>query len=452
MVTAHICNKTNRLRRVIMRFGVSKDIITPIKPTMLSCSGEFFEKYKEIHDDIFVRCIVFDDGNSKTVLMSFDLLFHDRALKDKISKYAEDRYGIKRSAVVVTYTHTHISAAVPSYNLHNPLTTDEEYEKLLENRALNCLDRAMHTMFSGTVEYGSFDADFNISRRGKVNGEYQIYPNFDYEHDTEYFVLTIKDLNGRIRSILANYPCHPVFYPTKTELSGEFPARLSHLLETKYYGCVALYTQSCAGDVRPRPTVLQNADGSFAWGRLSFEDIDAFANQMCQSICDFHSNNLSKKIQLSINSVEFVISLPLDEQPLSVFEDMLEKETRYSPMSDGNANYYNAKYIVEKGYDALTNKVELFCQIIKLCDCLYIATVGGEPCFGVKKIIKKVFEGKDVCLIGYTDNCAYIVDDKLLQEGGYEPGSFIEYCLKGPFKRGVDELYSNGFKEALSGI
>ena len=71
--------------------------------------------------------------------------------------------------------------------------------------------------------------------------------------------------------------------------------------------------------------------------------------------------------------------------------------------------------------------------------------MGGEPCYGVKQAVKAAFAGKRVCFIGYTDSCAYIVDDKILSEGGYEPQCHLEYGNIGPFKPGLDKLYFEAF-------
>ena len=91
----------------------------------------------------------------------------------------------------------------------------------------------------------------------------------------------------------------------------------------------------------------------------------------------------------------------------------------------------------------------LCCSILKLSDSLYIATMGGEPCNNVKKSVISAFGDKDVCFIGYTDSCAYIVDDVILQEGGYEPESYSEYGNAGPFKPGLNKAYYDGFLTAF---
>ena len=100
----------------------------------------------------------------------------------------------------------------------------------------------------------------------------------------------------------------------------------------------------------------------------------------------------------------------------------------------------------------MAEHLDVWCQTLRLSDNLYVATIGGEPCFGVKNAIKAAFKGKDVCFIGYTDDCAYLVDDRVLAEGGYEPGCHIEYNLKGPFKSGLDVIYTGGFEDSLKRI
>ncbi len=433
-----------------MKFGVAKDIITPIEPTMIACTCVYDRPYNEIHDDIYVRCVVMDDGNKKAVLMSFDLLFHDRTLNFEMAKYAKERYGIDPAALVLTHTHAHTTPAAPSYNRYNPLTLNKEFETLLLERAKACLDRAVSTAFEGRAEYASFDANFNVSRRGMVDGKYRIHPNFDYVCDKEFFVLRVTDSKENLRAIFCNYPCHPVFYPDKDKISGEFPGRLSQLLECEYYGAVALYTQSSAGDVRPLASVTTKEDGTLKFTSLPFSGVDEFAKSIFRTLRDFLENGSFKPIELSISADEFTIDLDIEPSPFSAFEKKLASERKANLV--GNSIWLNAENAVNGGYDSLPEKVTLYCQTLRLCDTLHVATVGGEPCFGVKNAIKAAFGKSDVCFIGYTDDCAYLVDDRVLAEGGYEPESYIEYNLKGPFKPGLDAKYTQGFAASLARI
>lgn len=427
-----------------MKFGVAKDIITPTVSMCLACPQCDRDKgFKEIHDDVYVRCLVLDDGNKKTVLMSFDLLFHDRSLNKAVEKYAEEKYGISPSAVVIACTHSHMAPAALGYN---PGFHNDRYEAFLVTRACDCLDRAMCAMREGILEYGVFDAPFNVSRRGMRDGKPANAPNADYPHDTEFALLCVRDLSGNLCSLVMNFPCHPVFYPTSTGVSGEFPARVCQYIDIENYGCISMYFQSACGDVRPNVTA--DFENNCWKAPMTFADIDAFSRDMAKSVCVFVKNGGCKEKTLSVDSDAFEIELPMEKAPLEYFENYL----RDYGDDMTNPNCVNADIIVNGGYDTMPESLPLYCQTVRISDDLYIAAMGGEPCFGVKQAVKAAFGEKSVLFIGYTDSCAYIVDDKTLGEGGYEPTCHLEYGLPGPFKPGVDEKYTAAFAESYRKI
>ncbi|MBQ7118851.1 MAG: hypothetical protein IJO09_01430 [Oscillospiraceae bacterium] len=427
-----------------MRFGISRQVITPPMSMKLACTGAFDINFTSVHDDVYIRTLVLDDGKKKLVLMSFDLLFHDRLLNDAIAEYAEGKYGIDKSSVIISYTHAHTAPAGRGYN---PGSHCDEYELLLVEKGKEALDCALCSMQEGKAEYGIFDADFNISRRGVYDGKFGNYPAPDYPHDRELFVLTVRDEGGNVRSVMTNYACHPVFYPAPDRISGEFPGRLCQLIDANYYGCTSLFFQSSAGDVRPRPTAVMEGE-RWHWEGKDFSGVDAFAKDICKTVVDIVDNKELKPIELDIASDAFAIELPMEPASLEWFEEKLKV---YSDMP-ASANMSNAYNIVNGGYEKLPHSMPLHCQAAKLSDSLYIATVGGEPCFGVKKAAASAFVGKDVCFIGYTDACAYIVDDRVLSEGGYEPTCHNEYGHIGPFKPGLDKLYRDNFRAAFEKI
>ncbi len=431
-----------------MYFGTAKDIITPIAKMKLACPGGNFDDFFEaIHDDVYVRCLVMDDGNNKTVFLSYDLLFHDRSLNDAVEEYAKEKYGIESSSVIISYTHAHTSPASPGYN---PGAHDDAYEVFLIERSKNCIDRALCAMFEGTLEYGCFDADYNVSRRGIVNGEFVNAPNFDYEHDTRMNVLCVRDMTGKIRSVLMNYACHPVFYPAMKTICGEFPARLCQYIDMRYYGCMSLFFQSAGADVRPRPTIDKKTEGN-SWGwnlNLGFKGVDDFARCISDGVSSFIDCGVFKKIDLSIKSIDFDIDLEMEPASFEVFKEKYEAYKNDLP----NPNKNNAEFIVNGGYENLPRSLPLHCQALRLSEELYVATTGGEPCYGVEKAVAEAFDGKKVIFIGYTDACAYIVDDVVLEEGVYEPTCHLENRLIGPFKSGLNQLYTQNFKNAYNKI
>ena len=423
-----------------MRFGVAKECITPPFPMKLACTGSEDDLFEAIHDDIYVRCLFLGDG---ALLISYDLLFHDRSLNDALADYAEQTYGISKSAVCVSYTHAHTAPAVKGYN---PMHQDDRYEALLVEKGKRCIDEAMASLFEGYAEYASTEVDLNLSRRGYVNGRYINAPNFHYDHDRELFVLCVRDAGHKVRSVMVNYACHPVFYPAMRTLSGEFPARTCQLLDEKYPDAVALFFQSAGGDVRPAATVTTRTDGSYKWGRTNFAAIDRFSAMLADHVGNLLSADM-KKVSLPMAAAAFSVELPIDGVPLRVFEEERERyqEDRW------HANKTNAEWIVNGGYESLPDSLILHCQLLRFGN-LYMAAMGGEPCYGIKKAVAEVLAGADLCFIGYTDACAYIVDDKVLAEGGYEAECHLEYGLKGPFRPGITQRITEGFEKASQAL
>ena len=425
-----------------MLFGTAKEIITPAKPMRIACTGDFEHPFCAIHDDVYVRALVLEEKGRRVGFMCFDLLFHDRTLNAALEDYARAAYGFAPGALVITYTHAHTAPAAKGYfsEAHDP-----DYEQFLLARAKVCLDRALCAMTPGTLAYGAFMSDRNISRRGKVNGRFAIAPNFDYEHDRQFSLLCVRDGQNNLRALLMNYACHPVFYPDLNTISGEFPARLCQLLDTRYPGCLSLYCQSAAGDVRPRPTAQKNGEGAYAFRSLDFQAVDAFAAALCDDVTAHLDQDVCKPVEdLDFGSTDFDMELPLEVMPLAYFEKTAA-EVAHEPVCPVRSN---ALFIANGGYDSLAESLMLHGQLIRLADGLWIATVGGEPCYGVKKAVLKALMGDRVLFIGYTDACAYLVDDAVLAEGGYEPDSFVEYRLKGPLKKGVTARYTAHFAKA----
>ena len=428
-----------------MRFGTAKVITTPPFKMKLSCSGKMDVDYEDVYDDVYARCLVFENGDRRLVLMSFDLLFHDRSLNDAIAEYANEKYGIAKEAVCVCYTHAHTTPASKGYH---PLHHDDRYEELLIERGKECLDCAMASMFEGYYEYGSTEIEMNDSRRACIDGHYQNRPDPNKPHDKELFVITVCDTDDKIRSVLVNYACHPVFYPAPLTLCGEFPARLCRELDAKYEGCVSLFAQSAGGDVRPRPVAVPLEDGTWKWRAGTFEEMEKFGTDLALLAQDLINSGNMKRGAAIFSAVQFEIPLEMHGRSLADFEKLWErwKDDRYGP------NRTNAYLISHGGYEKLSDVLMLSCQIFCVNKQFYIATMGGEPCYNVKQIVREVFGDRTLCFVGYTDACAYIVDDVMIDEGGYEPTSSLEYGLKGNFKRGISQSIRQGFTDALTTI
>ncbi len=419
-----------------MKFGVAKELITPDFATHMIGFAECYKKtFNSIHDDIFVRAIVMDDGKSRHLILSFDLLFHDLSLTLSVNEEAS-KYNIKPEQIMVSYTHTHYAPAVNGYfsELSHP-----EYEIFLRERMRSCIRKCFLNFFDGIMLYGRIRADENISRRNPVNGMIEMAPCLSAEKDDELNIFCINDLEGNTRSILFSYSCHPVTMKARMTISSEFPGRVCSLLESEYYGCTPLFVQALAGDVRPRLTAVM---GKFVPG--SFEDIDEMALALFQKIKTVVARpDRLTPVMLSLKGIRFVLPLKLKVFDRDYFEKELET-------NDYEALRYRASVIL-KNYDTMTDICPLAGGVWQLALGFYMVFLGGEVCSDTKRVIRKAFPNKNILVTAYNDSTAYIPSDKIIAEGGYEAeGSVTEYTLKGRFVPGIDEMMIKIISEAFN--
>ena len=80
---------------------------------------------------------------------------------------------------------------------------------------------------------------------------------------------------------------------------------------------------------------------------------------------------------------------------------------------------------------------------------LCVAMFGIVSCTS-QKVVQEPEVKNIIYMIGDGMGLAHV---SMLQiEGGYEPTCHLEYCLVGPFKKGLNKLYFNEFQKAYEKI
>lgn len=422
----------------MMRFGVAKDLITPDVPTYMGGYGSFFNKpFQGIHDDLYVRTLLVQDGETKLIFVSLDLLFHDFALTEELQKWSEAAFHIPADHFFLTYSHTHGGPATVGYDdasQHSP-----SYERFLLERIKSCVSRAMVNTFEGTLQVGGVDGDWNINRRLSVDGEIQNLPNPEGAKDDRLHVLRVLDVNGRTKVVVFNYACHPVTVRDTLYLSGDYPGRICHLLEAEYFGAMGIFFQGAGGNSRPKATAYK---GMFV--TCTYDEMNEMAISIVQAIKLLLSNPKAMvQVQPDVAASQFKVQLEIDPYPKKHFT-AIANDPASRPGLVGMANR------VLNHYDHMPDYVILPAGLIRLSADLYIAYMGGEPCYEVKRKLERLFPGVTLLFWGYADATAYIPDDQIIVEGGYEAeGSVVEYGLKGPFRPGIDKRLAEAFTAAF---
>lgn len=423
-----------------MRIGTSRELITPARPMSMGGYGSYFGgRYLGVHDDLYAKAILLDDSTNRIVLITADLLFYDFSLAQRLQDYAYATHGIPQQNLFISYTHTHGGPAVRGYDATGE--PSPEYEEFLVDRLCRLVDRVFHNQFDATLSHASIPGDWNINRRKNVDGRIENRPNDYGPRDENIHALLATDSTGTPRAILANYGCHPVTVRDSPYLSAEFPGRIGALLEAEYYGCTALYFQGAGGNARPRVTA--HCDHFIS---RDYSDVHDLAASIVGRTTAAIAAGQFEPLEIRLGAVQFPISLPITPHSRQYLESVATDP--HAP-----AGKRKVAAATAQTYDHTPDTVDLPAGIIRLGDNIYIAYLGGEPCYEIKQLLEPVFSDTTLMFIGYADSTAYIGDDTILDERGYEGyDSAIDFGLKGPFAPGINQRLEKAFRTALDEI
>lgn len=94
-----------------LRAGASAVVITP--PAGTPMAGYYNERAAEaVHDDLFAKALVLEQGGSKAALVVLDLISTTRPIVEEARKQVEDRTGIPGDRVMISASHSHTGPVI----------------------------------------------------------------------------------------------------------------------------------------------------------------------------------------------------------------------------------------------------------------------------------------------------------------------------------------------------
>ena len=124
-----------------MKTGFAKKCITP--PLGTPIVGYYNQRLTQgVHDDLFVRCIAFDDGEKKALCIALDLclLSTERYNEYKEMLFADTQ--IPADAIFITCSHTH-TGPLTGKDFASDLCVSDEYLNILK---MNIRDAALYAL------------------------------------------------------------------------------------------------------------------------------------------------------------------------------------------------------------------------------------------------------------------------------------------------------------------
>lgn len=301
--------------------GAAEVDISPPKLPVLA-SGGFLERTgAELHDPLFVRGLVLNDGRMRLAVVVVDTLMMSREMLDGVKKKAAAATGIPAGNMLISATHTHTA---PSVMGALGTGVDEDYAAFLPGKIVECIEKAAGAMEPARVGSNSVidteDTNCRVwfRRPDRIGedpfGEKTIrammhpgYQNPDYlgpcgPKDPELSVLSVVRADGSPLAVVANYSMHYFgTAPVSADYFGLFAKMVSQELSKQGGGkpCIAMMSHGTSGDQhwmdysQPRKSIDM---ATYARG---------VADRAIEAV-----RKTSYREQVSLNAVETTLTIP----------------------------------------------------------------------------------------------------------------------------------------------
>jgi len=312
-----------------MKIGYSKVNITP--PILTCSNGGMYDKPEDfhlgVHDELFARAVVLQDGDKCAALVSADLINMLMPYALNIKAMIKDHCNIPPENVILHATHTHSGPF--SYKRKEGIR-NKAYWEVTEQNIAGAVYMAKSKLQEFYVGAGHSTLEYALNRRVLMDDGKVLYlskhpglrPNQVVDNDVG--VVSFRKLDKRPLVTVMHYSCHPftvAFVPR--QISADFPGAAVDHLEKKLFGS-AMYINGASGNIHPK----KHAEG--------FEAMEEFGSALAEktmNVMPFIEINRGKNLRTICESVQ----LELIPEKIDVTEDISDYHT---------GNYFNLEITI----------------------------------------------------------------------------------------------------------
>jgi hypothetical protein len=246
-----------------LRAGAAKVDITPKESDLLISTDS-------IHDRLFARAIVADDGATCAVLVGLDLGGASNQIVDDATTRASRSTGCPAQNFLISATHTHSSNTGGLGGRGAPAA------KSVADAIVEAANAAKSKLAPARVGYGTAKVDLNVNRdlfNRKL--EWRQEPNPEGPSDKTLAVVEFIGNDNIPIGVYMNYAMHPINFYLSGVISADFPGEASRYVEDLFDDrTVAIFTQGASGDQNPRdfrsPTTFMASRAALTQGHGPF--------------------------------------------------------------------------------------------------------------------------------------------------------------------------------------
>ena len=391
-----------------------------------------------IHDDLFVRTLYLTHRKTEALIVTFDLLFFDRAVIDRFKTAIGKSLNLGPGQVFFNTSHTHAGPQVSRWNYSDG--PDPRYLDQIENAIVQAAGRAKSQAVTVTLWAGQTRTDLPVSRRLiGPDGKAQWKPSRTGPICDALPFCLLKDTSDKVVAVLFSVACHPsMIY--ESSISADYPGAAMKKLNAHFQTDGSLFLQGAGGETKPRHV----ADGETRWRHGTWEEMEAAGAEVADAVIAQARQSLTK-IAPDLRFMLQELQWPLAPVPPRAHFAAALQNPDTSPSLQRWATEM-LQQLDQTGH--LPQTVPVALHGLQLGKGLRLIGVAGEIVAPLGLLILREFNHGVTFPLGYSNGCQiYLTTDAMLPEGGYEVDSYWEYHWPAPLAPGGEQLLLNAVRQ-----
>jgi neutral ceramidase len=380
-----------------------------------------------VAQELFAKALALEDpGGTRAVIVTTDMLGFPASLSKAIAERVKGGYGIPRERLMLNSSHTHCGPAItgmqaqPGYNMTpKDVEAVDAYTNELKEKLVAVIGEAIANLAPARLSFGKTLASFGVHRR--MPGGLTWGPNYAGPADHDVPVLRVDGAGGSVRAVVFGYACHNSSIGIM-KFHGDYAGSAQKWLEERHPGAVALFMMGCGGDVKPYPN--NSVELTESYGAVLGASVDA------------HMRQRLRPVGGKLEAVFETVMLPFAEPPT--------RERLKARLANGNALVKRYAETMLRTLDRdgrLPAHYPYPLQVWQFGKDLTLVSMAGEVVSQYALRLNKDLGGEKLWVAAYSNDVfAYIPSRQIIEEGGYEGATSMEFYLQpAPWQPSIEE-------------
>ncbi len=400
-----------------------------------------------VHDDLYAKALVLDDGKKRVAIVTADLIGLDFETVNGIREGVSAGGWADPGSVMISCSHTHSGPA--TRRLRSIGETDGAYMNMTARKIVGAVAMACRDLAPSSFGFGRGDALVGINRRMKredgitVLGENPGGPVAPWVD-----VIRVDREDGSPYAVLSSHAAHPVVMArTNLLVSADYPGYAMHLVE-KNEPVISMFAQGCCGNINSKPVAG------------TFEDVKRLGTILgAEIVKTFESIGTSTDVSLDVSSA--LLKLPLMELPPKE-ELVREAERCRSDLKRYESDPEKLKRSAEASYLKWTEDaiallddpsgpafLDFPVQAVRIGDGVIVG-LPGEIFVEYALEIRSRSPFDPTMVLGYTNGViGYVPTREAYGEGGYEVDTAYKFYGVQMISPESEEIITAGVEDLL---